>query len=41
MSNTRNAQTIRKIIAHINRTLEYCNGLDFDSFIDNRMLQEA
>ena len=41
MNNNRIEQTLRKIIAHIDHTLEYCQGLDFDAFMDNRMLQEA
>ena len=41
MSNKRIAQTLKKIIAHIDHTLEYCQGLDFDGFMANRMLQEA
>ena len=41
MSDKRNAQALRKIIAHIDHTLEYCEGLDYDAFMGNRMLQEA
>jgi len=41
MSNRRDAQILRKLIAHIDHTLEYCDGLDFDGFMENRMLQEA
>ena len=41
MSDKRNAQALRKIIGHIEHTLEYCEGLDFDAFMGNRMLQEA
>lgn len=41
MSNNRIIQTLRKLIAHIDHTLEYCEGLDFDTFMGNRMLQEA
>ncbi len=41
MSNSRNAQVLRKLITHIDHTLEYCDGLDFDAFMSNRMLQEA
>lgn len=41
MSNNRIIQTLRKLIAHIDHTLEYCEGLDFDRFMENRMLQEA
>ncbi len=41
MNNKRIAQTLKKIIAHIDHTLEYSRGLDFDAFMKNRMLQEA
>ena len=41
MSDKRNAQALRKIISHIDHTLEYCNGMEYDVFMDNRMLQEA
>lgn len=41
MSDKRNAQALRKIISHIDHTLEYCNGMEYDAFMDNRMLQEA
>ncbi len=41
MSNERNLQTMKKIVAHIDHTLEYCHGLTFDAFMENRMLQEA
>ena len=41
MSNKRTVQALRKIIVHIDHTLEYCQGLDFDGFMENRMLQEA
>ena len=41
MSDKRNTQALRKIIAHIDHTLEYCNGMEYDAFMDNRMLQEA
>lgn len=41
MSSRRNATVLRKIIGHIEHTLEYCEGLDFDGFMGNRMLQEA
>lgn len=41
MSDKRNAQALRKIIGHIEHTLEYCEGVDFDAFMGNRMLQEA
>lgn len=32
---------MKKIIGHIEHTLDYCDGLTFDSFMSNRMLQEA
>ena len=38
MSDKRNLQALRKLIDH---TLEYCDGQDFDSFMENRMLQKA
>lgn len=41
MSNERDKQVLRKLITHIDHTLEYCEGLDFDTFMKNRMLQEA
>lgn len=41
MSDRRNLLTLRKIIRHIEHTLEYCQGLDFEGFMGNRMLQEA
>lgn len=41
MSNRRNAQALGKIIGHIDHTLEYCAGQDFEGFMSNRMLQEA
>ena len=41
MSDKRNIQVLRKIISHIDHTLEYCDGLDFDAFMNNRMLQDA
>ena len=37
MSDKRNTQALRKIIAHIDHTLEYCNGMEYDAFMDNRM----
>ena len=40
MSNSRN-QTVRKIIAHIDQTMAYCEGHTFASFMNHRMLQEA
>lgn len=41
MSNSKTVQALRKIIAHIERTLEYCAEQDFDSFMTDRMCQEA
>ena len=41
MSIRREAQVLRKLIGHIDHTLEYCEGLGFDGFMENRMLQEA
>lgn len=41
MSNERDKQVLRKLITHIDHTLEYCEGLDFDTFMKNRMPQEA
>ena len=41
MNNRRIQQTLRKLIAHIDHTLEYCDGLDFDGFMADRMRQEA
>ncbi len=41
MSNNRTCQTLKKIIAHIDQTLTYCQGHSFESFMEQRMLQEA
>ncbi|MEG1814203.1 MAG: HepT-like ribonuclease domain-containing protein, partial [Clostridia bacterium] len=41
MNNDKAQQVLRKIIGHIEHTLEYCQGQTFDSFMENRMLQEA
>ena len=41
MNNNRINQTLIKIIGHIDHTLEYCHGMDFEAFTSNRMLQEA
>ena len=41
MNNDKSRQILQKIITHIDHTLEYCNGHNFESFMDNRMLQEA
>ena len=41
MSNNKTYQTVKKIIAHIEQTLAYCQGYSFESFMNHRMLQEA
>ena len=41
MSNKRDRHILRKLINHIDHTLEYCEGVDFDALVNNRMLQEA
>ena len=41
MSGSKTRQVLGKIILHIDHTLEYCAGQTFESFSDNRMLQEA
>ena len=41
MNGNKDRQVLAKIIAHIDHTLEYCAGQSFDSFMENRMLQEA
>ena len=41
MSSEKSRQILRKIITHIDHTLEYCQGESFESFMNNRMLQEA
>ena len=41
MNSSKTVRVLEKIIGHIERTLEYCNGQTFDSFMTNRMLQEA
>lgn len=41
MNSEKSRQILRKIITHIDHTLEYCQGQTFDSFMENRMLQEA
>lgn len=41
MSNERTGRTLNKIVAHIARTLEYCEGRSFEEFQANTMLQEA
>ena len=41
MSNNQDKQVLRKLINHIDHTIDYCEGVDFDAFMNNRMLQEA
>lgn len=41
MSSKKSHQILQKIITHIDHTLEYCEGQSFQSFMENRMLQEA
>ena len=41
MSSENSRQILQKIITHIDHTLEYCQGETFESFMNNRMLQEA
>ena len=41
MSSEKSRQILQKIITHIDHTLEYCQGETFESFMNNRMLQEA
>jgi len=41
MSSKRDIWALRKLVSHIDHSLEYCEGEDFDSFMGNRMLQEA
>ena len=41
MSNDKSRRILEKIVSHIDHTLEYCQGQTFESFMDNRMLQEA
>ena len=41
MSSEKSRQILRKIITHIDHTLEYCQGETFESFMSNRMLLEA
>lgn len=41
MSNSRIIQVVRKIVIHIDHTLEYCAGMSFEGFMQNRMCQEA
>jgi len=41
MNGNKDCRVLAKIISHIDHTLEYCAGYDFDSFMENRMLQEA
>ena len=41
MNDNKYDQIVRKIIGHVQHTLEYCSGVTHDDFMDNRMLQEA
>ena len=41
MSSNKTKQVLNKIIAHIDHTIEYCEGQTFETFMNNRMLQEA
>ena len=41
MSNDKSRRLLEKIVTHIDHTLEYCNGKTFESFMDDRMLQET
>ncbi len=41
MSNDKNMRVLKKIIDHIDHTLDYVNDVTFDGFMANRMLQEA
>ena len=41
MSSDKTRRVLQKIIGHIEHTMEYCAGHTFDSFMNNRMLQEA
>ena len=41
MSNDKSRRILEKIVTHIDHTLEYCQGQTFESFMNNRMLQEA
>ena len=41
MSMNKTAQIIEKIIAHMQKTLGYCDGKTFEDFLDDSMLQEA
>lgn len=41
MRNEKIQQVLEKMIRYIDHTLEYCEGENFDSFMANRMLQEA
>ena len=41
MSSEKSRQILQKIITHIDHTLEYCQNAIFESFMENRMLQEA
>lgn len=39
--NSKTAQTLRKMLARINRAAAYCSGLSFAAFQQDTMLQEA
>ena len=41
MSGNKYEQISRKIAEHVRHTLEYCNDVSHDEFMNNRMLQEA
>ncbi len=41
MNDNKDLQMLAKIIMHIEHTLEYCAGHCFESFMADRMLQEA
>ena len=39
--NSKYEQISKKIADHVRLTLEYCNGISHDEFMNNRMLQDA
>ena len=41
MSNDKDRQVLCKMLERIERVITYCNGLDFEAFQANVMLQEA
>jgi len=41
MGSDRDSQVLQKLVAHIDRVLEYCKDVRFEDFLKNRMLQEA